>query len=110
MSIQTNYDKMGKWEIEKAVFLQKVAVDLGMDLSGYGEMGVNPNTGYTYLWLEDYNFTLYMPINCDLKKEDVYALWTDFNDGTEEEMDLKEYTTLNEIEEWAEELQKNVKE
>ena len=27
MSINTNYEKMCRWEIEKAVFLQKVAMD-----------------------------------------------------------------------------------
>lgn len=47
--METNYNKMCKWELEKAIFLQKTAVDLGMDLTGYGEVAVNKNSGYTYL-------------------------------------------------------------
>lgn len=104
-----NYDKMCKWELEKAVFLQKTAVDLGMDLTGYGEVATNPNSGYTYLWLEDYNFTLYMPISCELEKADIYALWTSPEDGEEIERSLEADTTLNELESWAEELNKKVR-
>ena len=104
--MNVNYEKMGKWELEKAIFLQSVAVKLGMDVSGYGEVAVNPNSGYTYLWLEDYNFCLYMPINCDLVKSDVLAMWTSPEDGTEEEKSLEDGTTLNDLEEWAEELSK----
>ena len=102
--MKTNYENMGKWETEKAIFLQKVAVDLGMDVSGYGEVAVNPNSGYTYLWLEDYQFTLYMPINCDLVKTDVWALWTNPEDDEEVEMQLEKSTTLNDLEEWANDL------
>jgi hypothetical protein len=97
----TNYDKMGKWELEKAIFLQKTAVDLGMDVSGYGEVAVNPNSGYTYLWLEDYNFCLYMPINCELKKSDVVCLYSDPEDGEEIEKELTEETTLEDLESFA---------
>ena len=104
--MNTNYDKMGKWELEKAIFLQKTAVDLGMDVSGYGEVAVNQNSGYTYLWLEDYQFTLYMPINCDLKKSDIWALWTNPNDGEEIEYHLTSGTTLKTLEAWAEKLSK----
>ena len=102
--METKYKDMGKWEMEKAIFLQKTAVDLGMDLTGYGEIGVNPNSGYTYLWLEDYNFTLYMPISCDLKKSDIYALWSNPEDGEEIEKELTNRTTLRMLEDWAEKL------
>lgn len=106
--MKTNYENMFKWEIEKAIFLQKVAVDLGMDVSGYGEVAVNPNSGYTYLWLEDYSFCLYMPINCDLIKEDVYALWSNPVTGEEIEMSLENETTLNDLENWVESLDKEI--
>ncbi len=106
--METNYKNMVKWELEKAVYLQKIAVDLGMDLTGYGEVSVNPNSGYTYLWLEDYSFALYMPINCDLVKTDVVALWTNPEDGEEIEFDLKDETTLNDLIDWAEELSSKV--
>ena len=104
--MNTNYDKMCKWELEKAIFLQKTAVDLGIDVSGYGEVSVNPNSGYTYLWLEDYNFTLYMSISCELIKTDIWALWTNPEDGEEIEIALKKNTTLNTLETWAEGLSK----
>lgn len=99
-----NYEKMVKWEMEKAIFLQKIAVDLGMDVTGYGEVAVNPNSGYTYLWLEEYQFTLYMPISYELKKSDVTALWTNPENGEEIEMDLTARTTLSQLENWAESL------
>jgi hypothetical protein len=104
--MNVNYDKMGKWELEKAIFLQKTAVDLGMDVSGYGEVAVNPNSGNTYLWLEDYGFCLYMPINCELKKEDVVANWSNPNNGEEETYFLKSGTTLNQLDIWAGKLNK----
>lgn len=106
--MNTNYEKMCKWEIEKAIFLQSIAVQLGMNISGYGEIGVNPNSGYTYLWLEDYNFTLYMPISCELEKTEVSALWSNPKDGHEHEFDLKEDTTLNDLTEWADSLYRSI--
>ena len=102
-------NNMCEWEREKAMFLVKVAKDLDMDTEGYGIIDVNPNSGYTYLWLENYNFTLFMPINCDLVKNDVYALWTNSNNGDEIEKSLKEDTTLKELEEWTEKLERLVK-
>ena len=95
--MNVNYDKMGKWELEKAIFLQSVAVKLGMDVSGYGEVSVNPNSGYTYIWLEDYPFSLYMPISCDLNIDDVYCLWSNPEDGEEIEKELTEETTLEDL-------------
>jgi hypothetical protein len=103
--MKIDYDKMCEWEMQKAVFLQKVAIDIGMDLTGYGEIGVNPNSGYTYIWLEDYNFSLYMPISCELKITDVSALYTDPEDGTETELDLTTDTTLSDIEDWISRLE-----
>ena len=100
---------MCTWERKKAIFLLEIAEnDLGMNTSEYGELAVNTNSGYTYLWLEDYMFTLFMPISCELQKTDIYALWTNFNDGTEEEMQLSNDTTLEDIENWAEELNKEL--
>lgn len=94
--------------MEKAIFLQKVAVDLGIDLTGYGELSVNPNSGYTYLWLGKYNFTLYMPISCELKKSDVVALWTNLENGEEIKKGLTIRTTLEQLENWAKKLSDKV--
>lgn len=88
------------WERQKAMYLIQIAEGLGMDIDGYGELGVNPNSGYTYLWLEDYNFTLYMPINCDLKTSDVYALYSSPETGEEYEIELYN-KSLDDLSGWA---------
>ena len=99
--MEIKFESMCDWERKKAIFLLEVAENLGMDVSEYGNLAVNPNSGYTYLWLEDYYFTLYMPINCELKKCGVYALWNNPETGDETEMQLDENTTLNDLETWA---------
>ena len=99
-----NMNTMGEWEQEKAMYLIRCAHDLGMDTSTYGELAVNPNSGYTYLWLEDYPFTLHMPINCELKKEDVWAMWTNPDNGDEEEITLSDHS-LNDLYEWVKDLE-----
>jgi len=104
MDIKIN--DMCDWERKKAVFLMGVAEDLGISLNDYGEVAVNSSSGYVYIWSENYNFSLYMPIDCELKKTDVVALWTSSKDGEEREFNLKEDTTLEEIEKWAEEQDK----
>jgi len=96
-----NLNKMCEWEQEKALFIVQIAKKLGIDTSGYGELAVNITSGYTYLWLEDYNFTLYMPINCNLDKSDVWALHTDSENGNESEYQLKDDTTLEDLTQWA---------
>ena len=99
------------WERKKAVFLMQVADKLGLKYAdSYGEVAVNPNSGFTYLWSEDYNFSLYMPINCELVKSDIIALWTNSYNGEEQEFDLTEETTLKDLEDWTEEQEKTVKE
>lgn len=97
---------MCKWEIEKAIFLQKTAVGLGMDVSGDIVIVANPHSGHTYLWLEDYSFTLYMPLNCELVITDVVAIWSNPNSGEELEKTLTSKTTLKELEQWSERLNK----
>lgn len=106
-----NLEKMTDWERQKAIYLLNLAEnELGMNTSCYGELAVNPCSGYTYLWLENYNFTLYLPIQCELEKSEVYALWTNPCNGEEIEMQLTEETTLEDIENWADTLEKNIEE
>ena len=97
---------MCDWERKKAVFLMNVAEELGINTNSYGEVAVNPNSGYTYIWSEDYNFSLYMPINCELVKSDVIALWSCPECGTEEETDLKESDYLTDIKERINDIEK----
>jgi hypothetical protein len=47
-----------------------------------------------------------MPINCELKREDVRVLWTNFDNGEEIEKPLHEFRDFDEIETWIEELEK----
>mgnify|MGYP003650850571 FL=1 len=65
---------MSLWELEKAMFLLKTAKELNMDVNtSESILSVNNNSGYTYLWCENYNFTLFMPISCELTRENVYV-------------------------------------
>jgi hypothetical protein len=97
---------MCDWERKKAIYLLSVADDLNMNLDCYGELAVNNNSNYTYLWLKDYNFSLYMPIDCELTKKDVRVLWTNSDDGEEREISLGD-KDLNDIEKWIEEQEKS---
>lgn len=98
-------EKLQGWELEKALYLIKVANQINMQLSEYTIVDVNNNTGYVYLWDENYNFSLYMPIiYCDLIKDDVYALYTDFDNGDEHEIDLSSITDVEQIENWIDDL------
>lgn len=76
------------------------ASDLGMDIGGYGEASENTNSGNVYLWLEDYPFTLYIGLGSD----DIYALWTDFDNGDEEEYEVEASTTLDDLYKWCKDL------
>jgi len=98
-------NKMCSWELKKALYLITVAEELGMDLSGTGHVGVNYSSGYTYLWLEEYDFTLYMTINCELVKKDITVSWTNPDTGEEVERAFAEEnkpTTLKDLLTWAE--------
>ena len=102
-------DKMGDWERQKAVFLIGLADKLKMNLDSYGEVAVNETSGYTYLWIEDYNFSLYMPINCELVKHEVIALWSCSECGQEEEYTLKDDDCLADIEREINEIEQHHK-
>lgn len=96
------------WERKKAIYLMEVAENyLNIDTSGYGEVNVNQYSGHTYIWLEDYLFTLYLPISCELQIDDVMVLFTDFETGEEHEESLSEFNNIDQINEWIEKLNKN---
>lgn len=100
-----NFETMTDWELDKANFLIQSARQLGMSLKGYGEVSVNQNSGYTYLWSEDYSFTLYMPISCELDKESVYVLYTNMENGDEIEESLVEFEDIDAIYRWVDLLE-----
>ena len=97
------YKDMGTWEIEKALFLQRCAIDLGIELDEMIEIGVNQSSGYTYLFSYDVPFTLYMPIYCELTKDDVWVMTTDNMTGEEYERVLGT-ATYDELEQWSEKV------
>jgi hypothetical protein len=75
------------------------ASELGMDISGYGFADENPNSGNVYLWLEDYQFTLFIGLGDDT----IWASWSDPMNGDEEEIEVSN-KSLAELELWAEQL------
>jgi hypothetical protein len=83
----------------KIALLITKASDLGMDISGYGFADENQNSGNVYLWLADYQFTLYIGLGSD----DIYASWSDPMNGDEEEIEVGN-KTLAQLELWAEQL------
>ena len=97
---------MCDWERKKAVFLMGIAEELGINTNSYGEVAVNKNSGYTYIWSDDYNFSLYMPINCELVKSDVVALWYCSECGEEITTDLKEFDELKNIQNRINDIEK----
>lgn len=82
--------------VRKSALLITKASNLGMDISGYGEIGENQNSGNVYLWLEDYPFTLYI----DLGDDTIQAMWTNYDNGDEEAIDV-DSMSLYELEEWC---------
>jgi hypothetical protein len=99
-------NNMCLWERKKAIYLMEIAENkLNMNLSNYGEIAVNQNSGYTYLWLEDYNFTLYMAINCDLTINDIYVLYSDLETGNETEQTLNNFDDIDHIYKWIEKIE-----
>ena len=97
------YENMNNWEIEKALYLQSVALDLNIELGEEVEIGVNPNSGYTYLFSYDLPFVLYMPIYCNLSRDDVWIMTTDAMDGAEYERTLGD-ATQSDLEIWSEKM------
>ena len=98
--MEIKLDDMCSWEQEKAIYLLKVAKNLGMDVDGYGQLAVNSNSGNTFLWLEDYNFCLYLPINCKLVKKDIVVNYSCPMDGEETEIQLGS-RKLESLEKWG---------
>ncbi len=96
-------NKMSNNETRKAALLITEASRLGRDVSGYGMCDVNSSSGNVYLWLEDYQVTLFIGC-CD--GDDVRYNWSCGYCGAEFEFD-GELPSENELEEWVESLQRN---
>lgn len=98
--------EIGPWEFEKISYIFKAVRErFGIDLWEKGTyVGVNPNSGYSWVWNENYPVSWYMPINCELRHEDVYALWSNPEDGEEHENEISNFSTADEIWKWVDEL------
>jgi hypothetical protein len=95
-----NTQSMTHNEIRKAALLITEASRLGMDLDSYGELDVNQYSGNVYLWLEDYNFTLYIGLGSDK----IIAVFTDPETGDEEEREVTSEDNVYTLTEWLETL------
>lgn len=91
--------KLTSNELHKAGLLLVKAAELGMDVSGYGQLDVNKGSGNVYLWIEDYNFCLYIPMGSDWT---VMACYSCPVDGEEETR--KAGNSMPALEKWAEKL------
>ena len=89
--------------IRKGALLITKADDLGMRLDGYGELGENSGNGNVYLWLEDYNFSLYI----DLGSDDIKACWSSPVDDREEIISVEGMNYLQ-LEQWSYDLDNEV--
>lgn len=92
-------------ELRKVALLITKASELGMDLSSYGELGVNQSNGNVYLWNENYNFSLFI----DLGDDTIQACWTNFNNGDEEIIDATN-ESLYSLEDWVRNNQNKMEE
>lgn len=89
--------------INRLALLLIAVSNLNMDVSGYGQIDVNPNSDYLYVWADDYSFTSY--INSD---NEINFMWTCGYCGYEHIMEYVEgKTTLEDIEEWVNSLYRN---
>jgi hypothetical protein len=105
--MEFKFNEMGKWELEKGITICQYAMTkLKWDLTGFGECRVNQNSGNTYLWLEQYPVSLYLPISFDGPiNENIWVLYSDAMNGEEYEMLLSEFESMDAIYKWVEELE-----
>jgi hypothetical protein len=104
--MEINNKNLGNKQLRKIALLMTKASDLGMNLSSYGFADENPNSGYTYLWLEDYPFTLYMYSD----SEDVWACWSNPEDGEESVTEVIDGMNLDLLYDWVYDLEQQSEE
>lgn len=102
-------DGISPWEFEKISYIFKAVRErLGFELWHKGtQFGVNPNSGYSWVWSEDYPASFYMPINCELQPDQVYALWTNPENGDEQECELIHFNNDEDFYAWIEEQERS---
>lgn len=86
-TINGELEKMGYWEGIKATYLLHILAQM-KKMDGHIQIGVNPYSGYTWVYSENDDICLYMPISCELRMDDVYILYSCPEDGEEIETEL----------------------
>jgi len=95
--MKINTKKMTNNELRKAALLILKACEMNMDLTSYGEVGVNEGNGNVYLWVEDYPFTLFIPYG---ERNIIYSLWMNRDNGDEEQTPVH-YKGLDRLIKWC---------
>lgn len=85
-------EKMCANELRKVALILTRLSEIGWDVSGYGFADVNPNSGNTYVWLEDYAVTPYISLSGD---DEINYNFSCSNCG--EEWDVSEENARKEI-------------
>ena len=99
MEIQVKHSN----DLRKAALLILEASRLGMEISGFGYIGVNNSNGNVYLLCEDYSFSLYIGLGSD----DIHAQWSCPNCGEEFEMESKNSNYYKGIESYFRQKERN---
>ena len=103
-----NLSKLGNWERQKAIYILHQAEQFGLATTQHTQLGVNPHSGNTWVWDEDWLVCLYMPINCELKASDIWVCWTNPESGEEHELQLSEFENILEMNKWVQELEESI--
>ncbi len=102
-----NFNGFNDLEMEKCMYMfkilrEKFELNLWNDKSTW--LAGNQNSGYAWIYGENLPVSFYMPINCDLVPSDIYVLWTNPEDGEEIEESLANFSNMDGIYSWVEEL------
>lgn len=103
-----NLSQLNNWERQKAIFILHQAEQFGFETSKHTQIGVNPNSGNTWVWDEFWSVCLYMPINCELRMRDVWVCWTNPEDGEEHEESLFSFQSKRHLDKWVAQLEKTL--
>jgi hypothetical protein len=99
-------ENVSLWEAEKIVYTFRAVKDrFDLDLFGEAIAGVNPHSGYAYIWSDSFPVSFFMPINCELQQSDVWALWTDPENGTEYEAQITDFDSIDGLNKWVEDCE-----
>lgn len=103
-----NLNTLTNWERQKAIYILHQAEQFGFETTKETQLGVNLNSGNTWVWDEYWSVCLYMPINCELRMRDIWVCWTNPEDGEEHEESLGSFSDIDELQYWVAQLEKTL--